>query len=292
MADPFESLRAPYEPVEPDPLFAERLRDRLWRAVLDRPAVRPDGGDRTDESDIYEGDDMSTVTVLRQGDVGFADLAVPDTRRAAAFYANVLGWRYDEEGRRVLDVTPAHGLWADEGRTLFLVFQVDDVRAAVRRVRAAGGRAEEPASKPYGLVADCEDDQGLRFALYEDAGHGRATESPRPGDLAYVTIEVPDAARARAFWGDVLGWEFTPGSVPEGWNVLRRGAELRPMTGLQGAAPKAAVIPMYAVADVAAAVARVRGGGGTAGEPQPRPYGFLAECEDDQGMRFYLGQLT
>jgi predicted enzyme related to lactoylglutathione lyase len=48
---------------------------------------------------------------------------------------------------------------------------------------------------------------------------------------------------------------------------------------------------MWTVADIDAAVARVREAGGTVlQEPAQQPYGITAECTDDQGSRFYLGQ--
>jgi predicted enzyme related to lactoylglutathione lyase len=47
---------------------------------------------------------------------------------------------------------------------------------------------------------------------------------------------------------------------------------------------------MYQVDDVEAAVALVRGAGGTASDPAVQPYGVTATCVDDQGTRFYLGQ--
>ena len=64
-----------------------------------------------------------------------------------------------------------------------------------------------------------------------------------------------------------------------------------PMFGLQGGHPSSAVLPMYAVSDVVAAVARVRAAGGTATDPVQMPYGITSDCVDDQGLRFYLGQL-
>jgi predicted enzyme related to lactoylglutathione lyase len=47
---------------------------------------------------------------------------------------------------------------------------------------------------------------------------------------------------------------------------------------------------MWSVADIDAAVARVREAGGTViEEPSRQPYGMMAHCIDDQGTRFYLG---
>ena len=48
---------------------------------------------------------------------------------------------------------------------------------------------------------------------------------------------------------------------------------------------------MWSVADVEAAVDRVREAGGTViEEPSRQPYGMSALCTDDQGTRFYLGE--
>lgn len=240
---------------------------------------------------------MSTTTGLRQGDVGYAMLWTPDVARAAAFYHRLLGWRLSPggsaQGRQVEGVTPPFGVWGGQERyTLFLCYAVDDVAEAIHRVRAAGGRAEESRREPYGMIADCEDDQGLPFVVYEDAGGGRATKRPRHGELAYITIGFPDVEAAKAFYGSVLGWRFTPGRVENGWNVHHDDSEVRPMTGFWGGRERAAAVPLYAVDDLAVTVAKARELGGTATDPEPRPFGSMAECTDDQGCPFYLAQLA
>jgi uncharacterized protein len=42
--------------------------------------------------------------------------------------------------------------------------------AAIERVRAAGGHADEPIRRPFGLLADCVDDQGVTFRLWQPTG--------------------------------------------------------------------------------------------------------------------------
>ncbi|MBO0808436.1 MAG: VOC family protein [Actinobacteria bacterium] len=262
---------------------------------------------------------------LRPGDVVYASLQVPDTARAAAFYATVLGWEYepgqDARGRQVAGGSPAQGLWGGQPRsTLFCSYVVEDVAAAVARVRAAGGMADDPTRRPYGLVADCTDDQGVRFAVHQaetrpatgnqaetgpgagsqaetgpgaasqaETGPGAARDQPGPGrdgDLVYVTMEVPDSARARGFYGSVLGWRVTPGHVADGWQV----EGVTPPAGISGGHPEATLVPVWQVTDVSAAAVRVRAAGGTATEPHAEPYGRICECTDDQGTRFSLVQ--
>lgn len=226
----------------------------------------------------------------RHGDFAYVSAWLPDAGRAAAFYRAVLGWTV--EGHRVVGQSLPIGLWSTpEAPTLFCCYAVDDVPNAIARVRAAGGQADEPSDEPFGTVADCTDDQGTRFAVYQlrpdETGDRAPTNGRRTGDLAYVTIEVVDSAKARAFYGDVLGWTFTRGSIPDGWNV----SGPVPMAGLSGGHERATVVPMWRVSDIDAAVAAVRANGGTASDPQEQPYGVTAECTDDQGSRFYLGRL-
>lgn len=233
----------------------------------------------------------------RPGDVRYVSLSVPDAERAAVFYGEVLGWSVsagpEPQSRRVANTTPAVGIWGGQERsTLFCCFAVDDIAAAVERVRAAGGTAAAATPGHGGLIADCEDDAGTAFALYQPAGDLPGSERPaangtRPGDLAYLTLEVSDPARARAFYGAVLGWTFRPGRADQGAEV----EDVVPMTGMHGGHPVAAGVPMWRVDDIDAAVRRVRRAGGTATEPVRQPYGLMAECTDDQGTRFYLGQL-
>jgi len=42
---------------------------------------------------------------------------------------------------------------------------VEDIAAAVQRVRDAGGTSTEPQRQPYGVMADCTDDQSMHFYL-------------------------------------------------------------------------------------------------------------------------------
>ncbi|HEY7102406.1 MAG TPA: VOC family protein [Mycobacteriales bacterium] len=225
----------------------------------------------------------------RPGDVGYAWLTVPDPDRAAAFYGAVLGWRfspgYAPGGRTVEGQALPMGLGAGEPG-FHLSYAVEDVAAAVERVRAAGGTATDPQERPYGTAADCADDHGVAFALHPAGTAPRSPENGRgQGDLSYLTLEVADSARFRRFYGQVLGWTFTGGTVDDGWNV----PGVSPMTGMHGGHAADTAVPMWKVPDVAAAVERVRAAGGTATDPARQPYGTTSECTDDQGVRFYLG---
>ena len=133
-----------------------------------------------------------------------------------------------------------------EPGTLFICYMVDDVDAAVIRVRDAGGDAEEPTDEPYGRVASCTDDQGTPFAVFRPPG-GRPgprldQHGTRQGDVAYITLEVVDSARGPApSTVRCSDGGIAPGRVDDGWQV----DDVRPGTGLHGGHDSATAVPMY-----------------------------------------------
>jgi predicted enzyme related to lactoylglutathione lyase len=101
-------------------------------------------------------------------------MLAPDADRAKEFYEAVLqvpfssghpgAWRTEE-------ITPPLAIMASERPEpeTQLSFRVDDIAAAVERVRAAGGHANEPVRRAFGLHAECTDDQGATFRLWQPA---------------------------------------------------------------------------------------------------------------------------
>ncbi|HEY1705798.1 MAG TPA: VOC family protein [Trebonia sp.] len=299
MTDPLEVLRQPLVPLAPDPAFAASLRDRIRRALGE-----------TEESGQPEGEQAMSasarVLTAAEGDVVYLSLQVPDAARAREFYGAVLGWRFgvsDEPGaerersrRQVQDQALHIGIWdgavADGvgNPGVFVVRRVADVAAAVRRVRELGGTANDPYQDEHGVMSNCLDDQGNGFTLVEiPPGEPRSpVNGEGPGDVAYLTISLPDEVRASRFYGGLFGWEFPQGSVAHGLNV----GGPHPMTGIYGGAGRQPVELQFRVADVAAAVRRVRELGGTATDPDQRPYGVAADCVDNQGLVFGIVDLS
>ena len=165
--------------------------------------------------------------------------------------------------------------------------QVRDVDGTIEQGRQNGAQIErEPVDEPYGRIAVMIDPFGHRWMLNRPPG--RAARQ-RQGDVAYITVRLPDDERAKEFYGAVLGWRFTPGSVEHGWNV----ENARPMLGVAGdpeVFPEAQLC--YRVADIRTATEQVRRHGGDSREIEKKPYGLLVECVDSQGMRFQLWQPT
>jgi predicted enzyme related to lactoylglutathione lyase len=111
-------------------------------------------------------------TRMRQGDVANVTMVARDAHRAKEFYEAVLQvpfsaghpgtWRTEE-------ITPPLGILSSQRAEpeVQLSYRVDDIAAAVERVRAAGGHADEPRRRPFGLLAECTDDQGATFHLWQ-----------------------------------------------------------------------------------------------------------------------------
>ena len=122
---------------------------------------------------------------------------------------------------------------------------------------------------------------------------GFSRNGTRHGDVSYITLAVPDAAAARRFYGQVLGWTFGTGQLDAEGNQVDG---VIPQVGLwPGPAWREGVSSgaflSWRVDDIAAAVETLRAGGGTATGPVARPYGREAECTDGQGLCFWLHEL-
>lgn len=231
-----------------------------------------------------------TVDGIRHGDIGYVSVWVPDADRAAAFYGHVLGWAYDPSTRQVTNTELPTGISVNTGPpTLFCCYAVDNVQAARTAITGAGGVPGEIRHTDFGILLDATDPQGVAFTVYEPAAGQKRPElnGSGPGELSYVTYEVTNSASFREFYARVLGWTFEPGRVADGWQVVGT----HPMAGAAGGGRRSTTVPMWTVADIDLAVARVREAGGTVlVEPARQPYGTSAECTDDQGARFYLGE--
>ena len=185
MTDPFEALREPVSPADPDPGFARRLREQLAREVF-----------------AFSGGIMSQQTaepqVAREPARAPAltpYIMVSDARRAMDWYAEVLGAQRRGEpvvnadgtighaelgiGDAVLMLAEPSDLWPDVpvrapdspatfSHTLHL--EVGDVDGTIERARLGGAAVErEPADQFYGRGAVFVDPFGHRWILLRPA---------------------------------------------------------------------------------------------------------------------------
>jgi uncharacterized glyoxalase superfamily protein PhnB len=152
------------------------------RWQIDAPgAAAPDEARMADDGFHYEtvdlGDRAPTRTEIAAASataagLGYFTVNAPDPDRAAAFYSALLGWRTHPsgQGHHIENVSPPGGIdgsATEPGVTIF--FRVDDVATTAARVRELGGTVIEEAVYDSGGSAQCLDDQGVPFTLWQPA---------------------------------------------------------------------------------------------------------------------------
>jgi len=286
--DPFDSLGLPAEPVDPDPRFATELRERLRRAVLN-------GGEMTGTEAPARADLHSLIPYL----------AVSDARRALDFYVDVFGAQRRGDPIVMPDGRIGHAELAIGDSVLMLAeefpeighaaadggasvrIELSDPEGAVVRAEELGAQVLDPvADRGHGRSGSIRDPFGQRWLVTQAPVRASGADTARHGQAMYFTFQVPDDEAAKAFYGSVLGWRFSRGSVEHAWRFEGPGLE----GGLWGGPRQVGWKLMYAVDDVHAAVERVRAAGGRVTEVDRKPYGLTADCVDDQGIEFWLWQ--
>jgi uncharacterized glyoxalase superfamily protein PhnB len=191
MTDPFDALRESVTPADPDPGFAERLRQRLTSEVLasrgetmsqqsvSQPTATPRAGAAQAEREPGRPPALTPYIV------------VSDARRAMEWYAEVFGAQQRGElyvnsdgtighaevaiGDGVLMFSEASDLWpevpvrAPDSPATFshtLHLEVQDVDGTTERARRGGATVErEPVDQPYGRGSVIVDPFGHRWML-------------------------------------------------------------------------------------------------------------------------------
>jgi predicted enzyme related to lactoylglutathione lyase len=240
---------------------------------------------------MLSGPVTGAATPIQHGDVGYISVWTPDADRAAAFYGHVLGWTYDPATHQVTNTAQHIGIFSVASpQGMLCCYAVADLAGARQSILDGGGSVGELQEFDFGTVLDATDPQGTALAVFQPAP---GTPRPQlngsgPGEVSYITYEVADSSAFKAFYSRVLFWTFQPGRIDDGWQV----EQTHPMAGVAGGSTQQVTVPMWTVEDVDAAVARVREAGGTiVEEPSQQAYGKSAQCTDDQGTRFYLGEL-
>ena len=117
------------------------------------------------------------------GEPSFFSLGVQDAERGRAFYQALLGWRMEPgpsgTGFAVTTAGVPGGIHDDDPQASpYLFFRVDDLDAALERVRELGGTVDETehgdegdqeSVTRFGRFKLCRDDQGSSFGLHEPA---------------------------------------------------------------------------------------------------------------------------
>ncbi|MFD3944425.1 VOC family protein [Streptomyces sp. NPDC058579] len=253
------------------------------------------------------------------------DLGAPDVPAAAAFYGTVLGWEYeameggeggdggsgeDMEGgmfRKDGKIVAGLGKLTETGaRSAWMIYySVEDADATTRAVEQAGGtvRVAPMDLGEWGRMAQYSDPLGGQFAVWQPGKDSGVELVDAPGSLSWTELYTSDAAAAKRFYGDVLGWWYSDMELPGGGGtyslVTPAGlSEDRMQGGIMGMRAEDLTLtngrpywhPVFDVEDCDAAVARVTANGGSVqmGPDDAEGVGRLAVCVDPSNADFVL----
>ncbi|GII65901.1 hydroxylase [Sphaerisporangium krabiense] len=237
----------------------------------------------------------------------WVDLSCPDTGAAAAFYAELFGWRaaFDPDpeaggyGRFLRDGKPVAGVGATFAAGVPAVWNTyvatDDAESVADRVKEAGGRVCTGPVQVFdeGTMAVFRDPAGASFMVWQPGRHYGAGLVGEPGSPCWYELDSCDPEGAKAFYPEVFGWERRGSADPAGGEYTEWLQDGRPVAGMPPAGDKlppdvpSRWLVFFAVADCDAVVARTTGLGGALLRPaRDLPLGRCAVLADPQGAVF------
>jgi predicted enzyme related to lactoylglutathione lyase len=297
--DPLSVLHGDELPVQPDPAFAARLRARLESAVsfFEAQPNRSRGVEMSGtDTAIAELNEPTVAVAPRSAAVPY--LTVSGAADAISWYVDALGAVLVgepivmDDGRighaelalsggvvYLADEYPELGLKAPQPQavSVSLMVAVADTDAALARAEAMGATVAQGAREAHGSRnATIVDPFGHRWML-----SGPITGSAVPiqhGDVGYVSVWTPDADRAAAFYGHVLGWTYDP-ATHQVTNTAQR-------IGLFSVPSRQGMLCCYAVTDLDGARQSILDGGGAVGDMQQFDFGTVLDATDPAGASF------
>ena len=235
-----------------------------------------------------------------------------DIETAKAFYAHVVGWGTRDASAPGLAYSlfttgdsPVAGLMnVPEGARRTGVtpqwmgyVEVDDVDAAVGRIKQLGGAVHVPPTdlpniSRFSVVAD---PQMATLALVKGQNSGRAqsAELDARGRVGWHELLAADWEKAFAFYGEIFGWQKADahvGAMGTYQQFSAAGETIGGMFTKPPTLPRPFWLYYFNIGDVEAAAKRVEAGGGEIlYGPTAVPGGaWIVHCTDPQGAIFAL----
>ena len=245
----------------------------------------------------------------KQGTPDWTDCATTDLSAAEEFYAAVLGWTAERVNAadggayslQRLDGKLVAGIYELNQEMLSMnvpphwatYIEVDDVDAALERVKAEGGTAfGPPIDEPeVGKIAIIQDPVGAIVRLWSSQPEYGGEVFNVPGAMIWNELLTKEPAKAAAFYEKVLGVEVETFDQPKPYTVLK--VDGQPVAGVLAMMPEMGDLPpswdVYFASDDVDATARkaVAAGGEAVREPFDIPgVGRMAVLRDPQGAVF------
>lgn len=224
--------------------------------------------------DVFDAQMLGEPIIMDDGRVGHCELRVGDT-------VFMLAGEFPEESHLSPETLG--------GSSVSLMLHVPDCEATFARALERGATELRPIAESYGARrGTIRDPFGHRWliATATAADDVPIEDAPgrRFGDVGYLTLEVPDGDRARAFYEQVFGWSTDASGAPGSFHI----SSITPPSGIHGGPETPEFRVYFRVDDIEAAAERVREAGGEVISTANYDSGGNAECLDDQGLRFSL----
>jgi predicted enzyme related to lactoylglutathione lyase len=182
---------------------------------------------------------MGERTSYPPGTFSWVDLNTDDQEASKAFYADLLGWTYNDipigdgihysmaqvDGHDVAAITPMPPGTDVVHWNCYVT--VDDVDATAARANELGATllAEPFDVFDSGRMAIFQDPQGAVLSVWQPRNHIGAGVVNVPGALTWNDLLSSDVEASAAFYRDLFGWtiEETPGSDGQYWSITNGG---------------------------------------------------------------------
>ncbi len=249
---------------------------------------------------------MYKVTKYPHGTFSWADNSSTDAETAKDFYMTLFGWDKQEvpmdentsytmfqlEGENVAALIPMMPEMQEQGIPSHWsnYVSVDDVDALVDLVTESGGAVIAGPMDVFdsGRVMYIQDPTGGRIGLWQAKNHIGAGIVNKPGAMMWNELITGDVAKAKAFYGKVLGWEY---SADEHYiHIMNRGRSNGGMIQMDDM--PTAWTPYFSVASIDESITKVGELGGRILVPKTEApgTGHFALIVDPAGACVYMMQ--
>lgn len=247
---------------------------------------------------------MGDVERYPNGTFCWIDLGTPEVGRAKEFYGSLLGWETEDvpsqDGRTYSlcrlggkDVAAIHEQEPGEPAGWGSSISTDDADASTERARELGA---EIISEPFdvmdaGRMASVRDPAGAPVSFWQPGTRIGARLVNEVGAWGWNELVTPATAEAKAFYGELFGWEAqdVPAAIPRTsftiGNLLIGG--MHSPVPQEGDASRWTVTFTVADADESVAVVE-RLGGRVLLPPMEIPIGKFSIVSDPAGASFTL----
>jgi uncharacterized protein len=176
---------------------------------------------------------MSERDSYKPGEFCWVDLASADFEASKKFYADLIGWEWEEAGPA--DETGGYGFFTYKGKQVCgggpvqapgqpsawsSYVKVEDADASTAKVEEAGGTVIAPPfelPQESGRMAVCQDPGGAFFSVTQQRRHSGAELVNEIGCWTWCNLLTRDLEGMERFYGDVFGWETAKNEeAPEG----------------------------------------------------------------------------